>query len=316
MERQSDQLRRLEARDFSRVRFHTRDKDSIISALTHWICEIGEADATFKHEQAQLKSFITANIATYRVPYGENYEERPRRTVFAATVNPAEFLKDTTGGTRRWATIRISRIDSAKMRALPEDWYIQMWVQVYNLFLQNNDGYRLADDERAFMEQENRTAAEPLKGETEVLEYLDWNADLSKWQYMTPSQFLVKTRITGLRPEHIGKALAKIAKYEKKIDVKRRKQGVVYLLPPLLNMEANLKISDADLIDTPENFEDDKVGHILLDFVFANTSLEETTREKIMKLSKKEQQNLIDRLELRNLFKEIEKVNEWLAKVS
>ena len=224
----------------------TRNKDSIIPALSAWICEIGEADATLKYEQAQLKSFITANTSTYRRPYGETYEELPRRTVFGATVNPEQFLKDTTGGSRRWATIRVNKIDSEKMRSLPSDWYAQMWIQAYNLYLENNEGYRLDSQERAFIERENRAASEFLPGELELYDYLDWESDLDKWQYMSASQFLLRTKLSRITAEKIGKAIKKIMQYDKRVKMKR---GRLYYLPPFANMDYIL----TDLEVTPES---------------------------------------------------------------
>lgn len=220
---------------YSGADIDTRNKDSVITALSVWICEIGEADATFKHEQAQLKSFITNNTSIYRRPYGETYEERPRRTVFGATVNPEQFLKDTTGGSRRWATIRVHNIDSEKMRSLSKDWYIQMWTQIYNLYLQNNEGYRLDNQERAFIERENQAASEYLPGELELYDCLDWEADISEWRYMNATQFLVKAHINNIRAAQISKAINKIMQYDKR--VKYKAHGKQYLLPPLKNME-------------------------------------------------------------------------------
>ncbi len=233
-----------------------RNKDSVITATTHWVCEIGEADATFKHEQAQLKSFISANESEYRMPYGESYDNRPRRTVFGATVNPEQFIKDTTGGSRRWATIRVNYIDSAKMRALPESWYIQLWAQVYNLFLNNPEGYRIESDDRAFIEQENQTAAEPLEGEAELENYLKWEADISEWKYSTPTEFLnklaeeAKFRNQKLTPKVIGKALTKKAEYDSRLKPKKSNRGKAYLLPPFRNSSDSLCIIEENMKET------------------------------------------------------------------
>ena len=231
-----------------------RNKDSIIQAVTHWIVEIGEADSTFKHEQAQLKGFITNNTADYRMPYGETYEGRPRRTVFGATVNPEQFLKDITGGSRRWATLRINHIDSEKMRSLSEDWYIQLWVQVYKIFLQDNDGYRLDSKERAFIERENRTASEYLPGELELLNYLDWEADTSRWQYINADQFLLHTKISRVSSAQIGKAIRKIMQYDKRV---KEKRGRLHFLPPFQDMEKIITEEDINAAESLHNNNDE-----------------------------------------------------------
>jgi putative DNA primase/helicase len=85
------------------------NKDSITTAVSHWIVEIGELDGSFKKDIARLKGFLTADADKVRRPYGRQDSEYPRRTVFCATVNDANFLVDPTGNSRWW-TIPVSKI--------------------------------------------------------------------------------------------------------------------------------------------------------------------------------------------------------------
>jgi putative DNA primase/helicase len=78
------------------------NKDSIITAVCHWIVEIGELDSSFKKDIARLKGFLTADRDKVRRPYGKSDSEYPRRTVFCATVNDDYFLVDSTGNSRWW----------------------------------------------------------------------------------------------------------------------------------------------------------------------------------------------------------------------
>ena len=86
------------------------NKDSIITAVGHWIVEIGELDSSFKKDIARLKGFLTGDRDKVRRPYGRTDSEYQRRTVFCATVNDQAFLVDTTGNSRWW-TIPVSTID-------------------------------------------------------------------------------------------------------------------------------------------------------------------------------------------------------------
>ena len=80
-----------------------RQKDSKISAITHWIVELGEAENSIRSNNlAALKSFITADMDIFRRPYGSVDSTYPRRTVFFASVNQANFLLDKTGNSRWW----------------------------------------------------------------------------------------------------------------------------------------------------------------------------------------------------------------------
>lgn len=78
------------------------DKDSMITAIGHWIVEIGELDSSFKKDVARLKGFLTSDRDKVRRPYARASAETPRKTVFAATVNDSNFLVDPTGNTRFW----------------------------------------------------------------------------------------------------------------------------------------------------------------------------------------------------------------------
>lgn len=77
-------------------------KDTILTAICHWITEIGELDSSFKKDVARLKGFLTSDRDKIRPPYGKADSEFPRRTVFCATVNEDTFLVDSTGNSRFW----------------------------------------------------------------------------------------------------------------------------------------------------------------------------------------------------------------------
>jgi putative DNA primase/helicase len=78
------------------------NKDSQITAISHWIVEIGELDSSFRKDIARLKGFITSDRDKVRRPYGRADSAYQRRTVFCATVNDPNFLVDDSGNTRWW----------------------------------------------------------------------------------------------------------------------------------------------------------------------------------------------------------------------
>lgn len=78
------------------------NKDSVITAVSHWLVEIGELDSSFRRDIARLKSFLTEDTDIVRRPYGKRDASYRRRTVFLATVNDANFLVDPTGNSRWW----------------------------------------------------------------------------------------------------------------------------------------------------------------------------------------------------------------------
>ncbi len=81
-----------------------------MTAVAHWIVEIGELDSSFKKDVARLKGFITGDTDKVRRPYARADSEYQHRTVFCATVNEDNFLVDSTGNSRWW-TLPVIRID-------------------------------------------------------------------------------------------------------------------------------------------------------------------------------------------------------------
>jgi putative DNA primase/helicase len=87
------------------------NKDSILGAVAHWMVEIGELEGSLRKEVARLKGVITRDTDKVRKPYAKTETEMPRRTVFVATVNDANFLMDDTGNSRWW-TISARSVDA------------------------------------------------------------------------------------------------------------------------------------------------------------------------------------------------------------
>jgi len=208
-----------------------RDKDTIIKATSAWICELGEVDATLRKEQSNLKAFLTNTHDDYRRPYAENYEHKPRRTSFCATVNDDRFLRDLTGN-RRWAVIEIDKIDKKALRVLSTEWLMQMWRQAYELYLNDNNYFRLTDEELNALEQENKKSIVLLPGETELYDLLNWDAPVNEWTYTTATEILRRLDIKNIDAQKIGYVLKKIARQDERIVKKHGKYGSTYLLPP------------------------------------------------------------------------------------
>jgi len=124
-------------------------KDSIITAISHWIVEIGELDSSFKKDVARLKGFLTSDRDKMRRPYARTDSEYPRRTVFCATVNESQFLIDPTGNTRWWTipVVRVNYEHGINMQQL----FAQMTVSY-----RNGDKWWLTQAEESFLEDFNK----------------------------------------------------------------------------------------------------------------------------------------------------------------
>lgn len=126
------------------------DKDSVITAISHWIVEIGELDSSFKKDISRLKGFISRPQDEVRRPYGAKDSVYRRRTVFIATVNHANFLVDDTGNTRWW-TLPVTSINHNHGINTQ-----QLWAQVYHLYLQDKCWWLSAEEELLLEEQNSK----------------------------------------------------------------------------------------------------------------------------------------------------------------
>nr|WP_314717521.1 VapE domain-containing protein [uncultured Fretibacterium sp.] len=205
------------------VALDPEDKDSVKRAISHWIIELGELEATFKKADInKLKGFITSPVDIMRTPFARKMSTFPRRTVFCASVNQAEFLVDTTGNSRWWC-LPCKAIDYRHGIDLQ-----QLWAQALSLY-RDGEPWWLTREEEAELDALNRYFE--AGDEIEDLIASGWNWDeyerdlsmgLGDWMNATailkscgmqnPTKMQVRRagevlrKLTGREPERRGKA--------------------------------------------------------------------------------------------------------------
>ncbi len=164
-------------------------KDSILTAVSHWIAEIGELDSSFKKDVARLKGFLTNDRDKLRRPYGRVDSEYARRTVFCASVNDQAFLVDATGNTRWW-TIPVEKINynhGIDMQQL----FAQMAVD-----FKNGERWWLDSAEEGCLERYNKSHRAISAIADRVLDALDMSKGTdAKLPAMTPTNLLIRLGI-------------------------------------------------------------------------------------------------------------------------
>lgn len=191
-----------------------KDKDTVINALRGWITELGELDGTLKKEQSALKAFITQRNDFIRVPYAKEGILEPRRTSFCGTVNQEDYLRDETGSRRFW-TIRANEIDKKALFSLSSDFINQLWYQAYFLYSQDNNAFRLTEEELAKVQEDNKAFTVALPYELEIKEKFNYNIPFDKWEWWRAAE-LAEYHFLGKDARLIGKALNKISEKLKK----------------------------------------------------------------------------------------------------
>lgn len=218
-----------------------RNKDNIISATSVWICELGEIDSTTSKKQSELKAFITEQYDRYREPYARKEVRRLRKTSFCGTVNPTAYLTDETGNRRYW-TVPVTNMDTAKIFEYSPEWYTQFWRQIYCEYQQNPMGYLLTKVEQDTVNRSNEKYEALLQGEDEFMTIFDTSADYSLWiNRLTAAQIAeeLNTRFKSLHISSmsVGKNLIpRIEKRTGKAFVRKAVRGRNFIFcPPFAN---------------------------------------------------------------------------------
>lgn len=180
-------------------------RDSIKTAVSHWIVELGEVDSTMnRSDVAMLKAFISQRTDKIRLPYARVDSEFKRRTVFFASVNPEEFLRDETGNVRWW-TIPVTAVDFQHGIDLQ-----QLWAQAASLY-EAGESWWLTKEEEVRLEQRNEDHTVKSSIYEMLADVLELGAPRGEWQRMSASEVLrnrlgIKTP-TNPQSREAGKAL-------------------------------------------------------------------------------------------------------------
>ena len=80
-----------------------QDKDLMMVIGTSLMIELAELEQTTAGREAgRLKALLTDKVCRYRKPYGKGLSKEPRGSIFVASVNTTDFLRDPTGNRRFW----------------------------------------------------------------------------------------------------------------------------------------------------------------------------------------------------------------------
>ena len=159
------------------------NKDSLTTAIKHWIVEIGELDSSFRKDIARLKGFITQEKDKVRRPYARTDSEYQRRTVFVATVNEVSFLIDKTGNSRFWV-IPIISIDYGHKIDMQ-----QVFAQL-KINLDAGASWWLTPEEDVQLEALNRDHRAVSVLEEKLIDAFDSDLPLDRWSNLSATEVL------------------------------------------------------------------------------------------------------------------------------
>lgn len=95
---------------FAAIQIAFGEKDFFQAIQGRWLIEVPDMSGFSRREHTQILATITTRVDVYRKSHGRITEEHPRVTVFAATSETDDYLKDTRGRRRYWP-LRCGHID-------------------------------------------------------------------------------------------------------------------------------------------------------------------------------------------------------------
>ena len=118
---------------------HLDDENIYRKLQNHWIIEMGEMKATITAKNIeQIKSFLSRQKETYKVPYEVHPEDRPRQCVFCGTSNDLNFLPLDRTGNRRFAPV-MTDMSKAEVHILDNEaeskaYIEQAWAEAMEIY--------------------------------------------------------------------------------------------------------------------------------------------------------------------------------------
>lgn len=146
------------------------DDENIYRKLQgHWIIEMSEMIATANAKSIEeIKSFLSRQKETYKVPYDKYPEDRPRQCVFAGTTNRQDFLPRDRTGNRRFLPVAVFP-ENAEQHPLENEiasrrYIDQMWAEImaqyrtgkYSLHLSAESEKLLRGQQQDFTQEDTR----------------------------------------------------------------------------------------------------------------------------------------------------------------
>lgn len=124
----------------------------------HWIIEFSEMLATGNAKSIEeIKSFISRQKETYKVPYETHPQDRPRQCIFCGTTNNVDFLPKDRTGNRRFVPL-LAEESRAEIHPLEKEeetrTYIRMaWAEAMEIFRTGNYTLNFSQEMNAYLKE-------------------------------------------------------------------------------------------------------------------------------------------------------------------
>ena len=144
----------------------------------HWLIEMSEMIATANAKSIEeIKSFLSRQKETYKVPYETHPADRKRQCVFCGTSNTLDFLPLDRTGNRRFVPVmahpELAEIHILENEAASRDYLIQVWAEAMEIYRSGNLSLRFSPAMNEYLKIHQRDFMPEDTKAGQIIEYLE-----------------------------------------------------------------------------------------------------------------------------------------------
>ncbi len=144
----------------------------------HWLIEMSEMIATANAKSIEeIKSFLSRQKETYKVPYETHPADRKRQCVFCGTSNTLDFLPLDRTGNRRFVPVMVhpelAEIHILENEAASRDYLIQVWAEAMEIYRSGNLSLRFSPAMNEYLKIHQRDFMPEDTKAGQIIEYLE-----------------------------------------------------------------------------------------------------------------------------------------------
>lgn len=148
----------------------------------HWLIEMSEMIATANAKSIEeIKSFLSRQKETYKVPYETHPADRKRQCVFCGTSNTLDFLPLDRTGNRRFVLVMVHP-ELAEIHILDDEpaaraYLIQVWAEAMEIYRSGNFKLRFSPAMNEYLKVHQRDFMPEDTKAGQIIEYLEKCSD-------------------------------------------------------------------------------------------------------------------------------------------
>ncbi len=144
----------------------------------HWLIEMSEMIATVNAKSIEeIKSFLSRQKETYKIPYETHLADRKRQCVFCGTSNTLDFLPLDRTGNRRFVPIMVhpelTEIHILDDELIARTYLIQVWAEAMEIYRKGNFKLRFSPAMNKYLKVHQRDFMPEDTKAGQIIEYLE-----------------------------------------------------------------------------------------------------------------------------------------------